>query len=152
MIASAGKVASHQAVAIYVRASLIITPHSGVGGWAPKPMNERPATEVIAAPMSKLACTSSGASVLGSRCRRTIRHSGTPTVRAARMNSRSLSASTCPRIRRAYTGHVTALIAISAFCRLGPSAPAIAIARISAGKAKKMSVMRISASSAQPPR
>ena len=33
-----------------------------------------------------------------------------------------------------------------------PATPAIAIARISAGKAKKISVMRITASSTQPPR
>src|SRR6185503_2358072 len=59
--------------------------------------------------------------------------------------------STCPRARRAYTAQVTAAIAMIALVRLGPSAPAMAIARMSAGNARKTSVRRMSASATRPP-
>ena len=52
---------------------------------------------------------------------------------------------------RAYGGHEVMAIAITAFSMPGPSAATKASARISFGKARKMSVVRISTASTQPP-
>ena len=72
-------------------------------------------------------------------------------TRAARMNSRSRSDSTCPRMRRVYQGQKTTASASTVCCRLGPSVAAIAAARMNPGKARNRSVTRMTISSARPP-
>src|SRR5688500_15933696 len=81
--------------------SLIIWPHDGVGGMMPTPRNDRVASPRIALGTANAAVTMSGASAFGSRCFDMIRPELAPTERAASTNSRSLSASTCPRVSRA---------------------------------------------------
>ncbi len=50
-IARLGKIATCGAITISARASLSIAPHSGVGGWAPRPKNDRLAAVMIEVPM-----------------------------------------------------------------------------------------------------
>src|SRR5471030_169979 len=50
-IAKLGKIATCGAITISARASLSIAPHSGVGGCAPMPRNERLAAVMIDVPM-----------------------------------------------------------------------------------------------------
>ena len=57
-----------------------------------------------------------------------------------------------PRIIRAYVGHHTTTSASIALRKSGPSAAAIASARMIGGKARKTSVTRITVSSTRPPR
>ncbi|OGO71304.1 MAG: hypothetical protein A3H36_01645 [Chloroflexi bacterium RIFCSPLOWO2_02_FULL_71_16] len=75
-------------------------PHDGCGGWEPRPRNESAASARIAKAVARDACTMSAFDALGKMCRRTMRSVGTPTMRAARMKSRSRSESTWPRVRR----------------------------------------------------
>ena len=51
-IARPGKVATHQYEIMYSRACAIIAPHSGIGGTAPNPTNDRLAVMMIACPAS----------------------------------------------------------------------------------------------------
>ncbi len=90
--------------------------------------------------------------MFGKMCRRTIRNGGTPTVRAATMKSRPRTASTWPRVRRAYPGMATIPMAIIAFWICGPSDAVIAIASTSAGNASSASMTRIASRSNVPPR
>ena len=46
-----------------------IEPHSGVGGWMPKPRKLNVAADRMALPTPSVACTSSGANAFGRICR-----------------------------------------------------------------------------------
>src|SRR6266542_1677494 len=128
-IASPGKVEIHHCC-ISSRPSATIAPHSGVGGTAPSPRKLSAAVMMIALPKSIVISTRIGATEFGSRWRNKIVPSGVPSARAAVTKSRDFKLSTCPRASRAYGGHQTASIASIEFWMLGPSAAAIAIARI----------------------
>src|SRR5438477_441213 len=100
-------------------------------------MKLSPAAAMIAEPRSKLAWIISGASTFGRRCCQRIRTHDAPIALAASTNSRRRTDRICPRVRRAYTAQVTAAMAMMALERLGPSAPAIAIARMGARAASR---------------
>ena len=68
------------------------------------------------------------------------------------MNSPARTASTWPRVSRAYAGMATMPMAIIAFWICGPSADVMAIARISAGNARSASIPRMMMRSNLPPR
>ena len=72
-----------------------------IGGSIGEVMKLRPAAEMIAEPMSKLAWMRSGATAFGSRWRSRIRLRDAPMLRAASTYSRCRSESTWPLARRA---------------------------------------------------
>ena len=78
-----GKTLIHHCSRTYSTPSETMRPHSGVGGLAPRPRKERPATSRITVPMSSVICTITGPKALGRMWRRTIRESRTPIVLAA---------------------------------------------------------------------
>src|SRR5207302_3560078 len=81
-IARPGNVATHQ-YSNLVWPAAIIAPHSGAGGMAPNPMNERAAVRMIAFPISRVPFTTTGGKAFGSTCRRSPRQAGAPRARAA---------------------------------------------------------------------
>src|SRR5207302_118725 len=85
-IARPGNVATHQ-YSNLVWPAAIIAPHSGAGGMAPSPMNERAAVRMIAFPISRVPFTTTGGKALGSTCRRSTRQAGPPRARAASTES-----------------------------------------------------------------
>src|SRR5258706_455526 len=91
--------------------SLSIWPQDGVGGMMPTPRNDSVASPRIAPGTANAAVTMRGASAFGSRCFAMILLGLAPTDRAASTNSRSLSASTCPRVSRATPTQPTIAIA-----------------------------------------
>ena len=95
-------------------------PHSGVGGLAPRPRNDRPATSRITVPMSSVICTTTGPKALGRMWRSTILRSRTPITLAASTYGRSRSETAMPRTRRVYHGHHVTTIARARLRRLGP--------------------------------
>ena len=66
-----------------LRASLIILPHSAVGGLAPRPRKERPASSIIMVPMSSMEVTRIGPMMLGRICLKMIFQVPLPESRAA---------------------------------------------------------------------
>ena len=62
-------------------------------------------------------------------------------------NSAPLAPMTSERVTRAYAGHDTMSIAMTAFVRLGPSAAAMTIARMIVGNANTRSAIRMMVSS-----
>src|SRR5690606_22304563 len=104
-IARPGNVASHHAPNSTSLPSATILPHEGAGSGTPSPRNESPASSTIVLPMPSVAATMTGASTLGTRCRRMMRGPLMPSARAASMNSRSRRLSTSPRTMRVVPGH-----------------------------------------------
>src|SRR2546422_1465151 len=82
-IASPGKSNTHGATRSRSRPSAIMAPQDGVGGWAPRPTNERAASAMIAPPTPRVAAMITGPRTLGSTCRATSRASDAPSARAA---------------------------------------------------------------------
>ena len=70
-----------------LRPSLIIEPHSGVGGLMPRPMKLRLAIARMDPAIDSVACTMMGAMQLGRMCLRMMRLSLAPMARAASMYS-----------------------------------------------------------------
>src|SRR5439155_25049814 len=68
-IARLGKSATCGEVIMSARASLSIAPHSGVGGWAPMPINDRLAAVIIDVPIRSEKYTTTAAIVPGKMCR-----------------------------------------------------------------------------------
>ena len=81
--------------------SAVSLPQDARGGWTPMPMKARVASARMAPGMPRVTATMMGPIPFGSRCRVTMLRSLTPMARAASTNSVSLSASSCPRTRRA---------------------------------------------------
>ena len=71
-IAAPGEKATQGAVVIRLLASLIILPHSAVGGFAPSPRKLSPASSIIIVPISSMDVTRIGPMILGSRCTKII--------------------------------------------------------------------------------
>src|SRR4029453_6691866 len=77
-IASAGKIAACGAVSISERAASSMAPHSGVGGCAPMPRNDRLAAVMIEVPMRSEKYTMTADTVPGKMCPHTILESDAP--------------------------------------------------------------------------
>src|SRR5262245_8022490 len=86
------------------RARLRFAPQSGVGGGAPRPRKERAARMSITKPSEIVAWIIAGDRQLGRICRNAMARCPSPTTRAASTYSRSRSARTAPRTRRAILG------------------------------------------------
>ena len=82
------------------RPSESIAPHSGVGGCAPKPRNDRDAPTMIAVATPRVDTTTSGARMFGKMWRDMIWRCPTPITREASTNSRWRVASVDARTRR----------------------------------------------------
>src|SRR5450432_498420 len=90
-----GKATNHHLPVEMKRApSATMMPHSGVGGFTPRPMKESPAALRIAQPRLSDTCTAIAGSTFGSRKRNTTEIWLSPQARAA---------STQPRLRRTLT-------------------------------------------------
>src|SRR6266699_5399034 len=63
--ATPGAVATQGALTTTSRPEAIMLPHDGVGGWTPRPRNERPASSMIALPTPSAAATLTGVSAFG---------------------------------------------------------------------------------------
>ena len=81
--------------------SATIEPHSGVGGTAPSPRNDSPASSRIWLPKSSIASTSIGADTFGSTSRRREVNGPAPSSRPATTYSWPRAPSTSARITRA---------------------------------------------------
>ncbi|MNE41595.1 hypothetical protein D3C80_1356750 [compost metagenome] len=81
-IARLGKIATCGAITMSARASLSIAPHSGVGGCAPRPRNDRLAAVMIEVPIRMVKYTTIDEIVPGSICRRMMVQSEAPMLRA----------------------------------------------------------------------
>ena len=129
-----------------------IDPHSAVGGFAPRPRNDRPESSSVAVPMSRLARISTGPTTIGRMSVRNDRSAEKPSNRSANTYSAVRTPSTSPRVTRAYAGQETTSAASTALTRLAPSAAATTIARMTMGNAMTRSVSRITVSSSQRPK
>ena len=58
----------HGEVVIRLRVSLIILPHSAVGGFAPRPRKLSAASSIIIVPISSMAVTRMGPMIFGKMC------------------------------------------------------------------------------------
>ena len=132
------------------RASLSIAPHSGVGGWAPMPMNDRLAAVMIDVPMRSEKYTTTAAIVPGKMCRITIVQSDAPMLRAASTNVRCLSASVLPRTRRANVGMLKIATAMMTLPMPPPRIATMPMASTIPGNANSTSQMRMMMRSHQP--
>src|SRR5688572_536472 len=110
-IARPGKTEIQGAVLRKSRPSEIIEPQDGVGGWAPRPMNESAASSRIAPAIPSVTAMIAGARVLGRTCRVRSRASFMPSARAAWMKSSSRTTRVCERTRRASPAQPTTPIA-----------------------------------------
>src|SRR4030081_2772997 len=86
-------------------------PQDGYGGCGPRPRNDRAASARIAKAVDRVAWTKIAIITFGNTCRITMRSGVAPMVRAATMNSRARTASTCPLVRRAEGGAAAARVA-----------------------------------------
>src|SRR5690606_9537482 len=69
MMVTAGKIISQGACCIRFLLSASITPSEGVGGWVPRPRNDRPASVSSAHASANVTCTASGATRLSNKWR-----------------------------------------------------------------------------------
>src|SRR5436309_8352131 len=76
-------------------------PQGTVGGWIPKPRNDRVDSVMMARPTTSVALTTMGPMALGSMWRNMMRQLEAPVARAASTNSFSLSDMNTPRTTRA---------------------------------------------------
>ena len=82
MMASPGKVASHQPVMRYSLPSARDIPQLGVGGGTPRPRNDSVDSSTMRRPISVVMMTSAYETTFGRRCRPRIHHAGQPRLRA----------------------------------------------------------------------
>ena len=99
-IARPGNVPTHQSLKFCVP-SATIAPHSAVGGWAPRPRNDRPDSSRTAFPMSSVASTSTGPGSVRQDIDEQTRAAGRPSSRDAITYCAELADSTRPRTSRA---------------------------------------------------
>jgi hypothetical protein len=64
-----------------LKASVSIAPHSGWGGWAPRPRKERAAMSRMAVARARVDCTIRGARLFGRIAEKTICESEAPIAR-----------------------------------------------------------------------
>ncbi|MCY1384150.1 hypothetical protein D9M69_723660 [compost metagenome] len=82
-MARAGKIATCGAITMSARASFSIAPHSGVGGDAPMPRNDRLAAVMMEVPMRIVPYTTMGEIVPGRMWRMMMVQSDAPTLLTA---------------------------------------------------------------------
>src|SRR5206468_5435492 len=150
-IATPGAIETHGATRSKSRPSATIAPHDGVGGCAPRPMNDSAASAMIAPPMPSVAATITGAITLGSRWRAMIRASDAPRARAACTYSRPRVSSTWPRTMRAIPAQPTIPMTTNTTGSDGFTAAAMAISSSSDGNASVTSATRMIRPSSQRP-
>ena len=131
-------------VVIRLRVSLIMLPHSAMGGFAPSPKKLNAASSIIMVPISSMAVTRIGPMMLGRMCLKMIVPVLLPESFAAFIQTVSFWARVWLRAIRAYLGQEITARAIMAFCNPPPSTPATASANTSPGKARNRSEIRIS--------
>ena len=118
-----------------------IEPHSGSGGWAPSPRNERPDEQQDRrAEVEGREHEHRPRDVRQHVAERGSAATDTPSRRADWTYSESPIESTRPRTTRAYAGQATMTIASTAFRSPRPSTAVTTIARMIAGNAKTRSV------------
>ena len=113
-MATPGERTIHGAVPSMERASLIMLPHSAIGGLAPSPRKESPANSIIIVPISRTDVTRIGPMILGSICLNTIFKVPVPESLAASINAVSLRAKVWLLASLANLGQLTAARAILA--------------------------------------
>src|ERR1043166_3330058 len=128
-----------------------MAPQDGVGGWAPRPMNESAASAMIAPPMPSVAATITGAITLGSTWRAMMRTSDAPSARAAWTYSRPRVSNTWPRTMRAMPAQPTMPMTTNTTGSDGFIAAAMAIKSSSDGNASVTSATRMMMPSTQRP-
>src|SRR5262249_31664446 len=131
-MARPGNVPIHQNWKYCVPAATI-EPHSGCGGCAPRPRNERPDRSRIAVARPRVISTSTGPAMFGSTSLNSVRRADAPSSRADWTYSDSPTESTRLRTTRAYDGHATITIASAAFRSPRPSTAVTTIARMMGG-------------------
>src|SRR6478735_4730542 len=129
-----------------------MTPQLDVGGFTPRPRNERPASAPIAYPNASAAWTMTGDTTFGNTCLRSMRLSETPTDLAASTNVSSRTASTCDRMTRTSPGTKTMAMASDALVRLAPRSAEIARANVSGGNVNNASMQRSMIPPSHPPK
>ena len=134
----------HGEVVIKLRVSLIILPHSAVGGFAPSPRKLNAASSIIIVPISSIAVTKMGPMMFGRICLKMSFAVLLPDSFAAFIQTVSFCASVWLRAMRAYFGHEIAASAMIAFCSPPPKEPATASANTRPGNARNISDMRMS--------
>src|SRR5216117_2650439 len=77
-----GAAATHGAFTSVSLPDAIMLPQDGVGGWTPRPRNDRPASSMIALPIPSAAATMTGVSALGRTSRHRILARESPSARA----------------------------------------------------------------------
>ena len=82
-IARPGAKVTQGTVVIRLRVSLIMLPHSAMGGFAPRPRKLRPASSIIMVPMSSMEVTRIGPMMFGRMCLKMIFQVPLPESRAA---------------------------------------------------------------------
>ena len=106
----------------------------------------------MAKAIESVVCTISGGRLLGTMWLPSTRHPLQPSPCAAITNSCSRSASTELRLKRAYAGMETRLMAKSELRRPGPIMATMAMASKVAGNASTMSMQNITTRSTRPRR
>lgn len=149
-IATAGKSATCGAMTISARASLSIAPHSGVGGCAPNPRNDRLAAEIIDVPIRIVKKTTIDETVPGNIWLNKIVVSLAPILRADSINVCCFKTRVFPRTRRANAGIEKIATATITLAIPLPNTATTAIASKMPGKANSTSQMRIIKRSHQP--
>lgn len=148
--ATAGKSATCGAMTISARASLSIAPHSGVGGCAPNPRNDRLAAEIIDVPIRIVKKTTIDETVPGKIWLNKIVVSLAPILRADSINVCCFKTRVFPRTRRANAGIEKIATATITLAIPLPNTATTAIASKMPGKANSTSQMRIIKRSHQP--
>ena len=113
-IANPGANVIHGSVAIMLRESLIMLPHSAIGGFAPSPRKLNPASSIIIVPMSSMDVTRIGPMIFGIRCLKMIFTVLLPDKTAACKYTVSFCASVWLLAIRAYFGQLIAASAMIA--------------------------------------
>ena len=125
-------------------------PHSAVGGFAPRPRNESPASSIIIVPTSNMAVTRIGPAIFGRMCLTASCVVEHPASFAAFRNGVSRIESVWLLAIRAYFGHEIAARARTALWRPPPRTPATASAKTRPGNARQRSETRMSRLPARP--
>ena len=142
-IAAPGAKTIHGETWSMLRPSLIILPHSAIGGFTPSPRKESPANSIIIVPISKTDVTRMGPAMFGRTC--FTRSFGVllPESCAAIIYGAFFCARVSPLASLANFGQLITASAIIALWTPPPSTPATARANTNPGKARNKSEIRI---------
>ena len=138
-----------KATATKLRPSAIMLPQLGVCAGTPTPRNDRAASISTAEAATKVACTTSGATMLGSTWRQRMTGSRVPTAWAASTNNCSRRVSASERTSRATRGISGMVMATITVVRLACVTAISAIASRMPGMAIRPSITRMMGPSVQ---